>query len=169
MQEIFILRHGKAEDLNEATHSSDFDRNLTPEGKEKIERLSVFFNSLKEESSMVLSSPYNRAKQTAETFINNVIPKPDLEIVDFLSCGTSSKDISRGLLQYSSHNKILLVGHAPDLETFLGKIIGGIQIKLKKGALAKVTLKSNIELSGELEWLVTTKIVKKLKSKKLGN
>lgn len=162
MQEIFILRHGKAEDLNEVIHSSDFDRNLTPDGKEKIERLGKFFNLLKEELNIVLSSPYNRAKQTAEIFINNILPKPDLKIVDFLSCGVSSKDISRGLISYSPHNKILLVGHAPDLETFLGKIIGGVQIKLKKGALAKVILKSNIELSGELEWLVTKKLIKKL-------
>lgn len=165
METIFILRHGLAEDLNDKQIKSDFDRNLTEEGKEKTQNLSLLFNKLKEEVDVVLSSPYNRSKQTAEIFVNSLSPKPILKIVDFLSCGASSKDIARGLLPYSSKSKIVLVGHAPDLEMFLGKLIGASRIKLKKGALAKINLNNSIELAGELEWLITSKIVKKNKTK----
>lgn len=165
METIFILRHGLAEDLNDNQVKSDFDRNLTEEGKEKTQNLSLFFNKLKEEVDVVLSSPYNRSKQTAEIFVTSLNPKPILKIVDFLSCGASSKDIAKGLLPYSSKSKIVLVGHAPDLEMFLGKLIGANRIKLKKGALAKVNLNNRVELAGELEWLITSKIVKKIKPK----
>ncbi len=163
MQEIFILRHGQAEDLSLTTN--DFDRKLTEEGKEKVKRLSLFFNKLKEELDLVLSSPLLRAKETAEIFIENIIPKPDLKIVDFLSSGASCKDIVKGLLSYSSSNKLVLIGHSPDLELFLGKLIGAERIKLKKGAIAKIILNNAIELSGELEWLITPKIIRKFKVK----
>lgn len=165
MEEIYILRHGQAQDLTEDQVKNDFDRQLTEEGKTKTKKLSLFFNILEENIDLVLSSPYLRAKETAEIFVNDLAPKPDLKIVDFLSCGASSKDIASGLLPFSMHKKIILVGHAPDLEVFLGKLIGAERIKLKKGALAKVILNNSIELSGELEWLITPRLVKKIKTK----
>ena len=148
MEEIFILRHGQAEELSE--NKSDFERALTEEGKEKTKKTSLFFNQLEEKVDLVLSSPYIRAKETAEIFINHLDPKPNLKIVDFLSCGTSSKEIAKGLLQYSSVNKIVLIGHAPDLEMFLGKLMGAAKIELKKGALAKIVLNNCVELSCNL-------------------
>lgn len=165
MQEIFILRHAQAEELNKVQVKEDFERNLTEEGIERTKKLSILFDKLEEAPDLVLSSPYLRAKTTAELFVNSLNPKPEIKVVDFLSSGTSCKDIAKGLLPFFSHNKIVLVGHAPDLETFLAKLIGADRIKLKKGAIAKVSLNNSIELSGELEWLITSKIVKKLKVK----
>ena len=165
MQEIFILRHGHAEEAGQSESKTDFDRKLTEEGKVKINKLGLFFNTLEEGINLVLSSPYLRAKETAEIFVNCLESKPDLKIVDFLSCGSSSKEIVKGLMPYSSLKKILLVGHMPDLELFLGKLIGAERINLKKGALAKVTLDNSIEFSGELVWLITPKLIKKLKLK----
>lgn len=163
MNEIYILRHGHAQDANNGL--DDFDRALTEEGIEKINRLSLFFNKLDANLELVLSSPYIRAKQTAEIFVSNLTQKPSIKIVDFLSCGASSKEISKGLIEYSSNKNTLLVGHSPDLEVFLGKLIGADRIVFKKGALAKVNFENNIELSGELEWLITPKLIRTIKSK----
>lgn len=163
MQEIFILRHAQAEDLK--PNQTDFDRVLTEDGKAKTKKLSLFFNELEDGLDLVLSSPYLRAKETAELFVSSLEKRPELKLVDFLSSGSSSKEIAKGLLPYSSLNKILLVGHAPDLEIFLGKLINAERITLKKGALAKVVLENSIELSGNLIWLVTSKIIKKFKLK----
>lgn len=164
MEEVFILRHGHAEDLHEA--KDDFNRKLTDEGKLKIARLSTFLNSIGEEIELVLSSPYLRTKETTEIFTNNLDYKPKVQIEDFLSLGASSKDIAKGLLRFSSYKKILIVGHAPDLEAFLGNLIGATRIKLKKGALAKVILNNQIEFAGELEWLIAPRLLKKSKEKK---
>lgn len=166
MEEIFILRHAHAEDITEGQPAgNDFDRKLTEEGIEKTKKLSNFFKRLKEETDIILSSPYRRAKETAEIFANNLGTTIALKTADFLSSGASSKDIVKGLLPYSSYKKILLVGHAPDLEHFLGKLIGAERIKLKKTSMAKVSLSNNIELSGELIWLITPKIASKIKVK----
>ncbi len=164
MQEIYILRHGHAQDANNGL--SDFERALTEEGIEKITKLGQLFNSLNGSLKLILSSPYVRAKQTAEVLLSNLISKPELKIVDFLGCGSSSNEISRGLINYSSRENILLVGHCPDLEIFVNRLIGGGRITLKKGSLAKINLENNTEVSGELEWLITPKLVKNLKSKK---
>lgn len=165
MQEIFILRHAQAEELNKVQLNGDFERVLTEEGIERTKKLSILFDKLQENPDIVLSSPYVRAKTTADFFVSSLNPRPEIKVVDFLSAGTSCKDIAKGLLPFSSYNKIVLVGHAPDLETFLAKLIGADKIKLKKGTIAKVGLNNSIELSGELEWLITSKIVKKLKVK----
>lgn len=165
MDEIYILRHGHAEKVSNVL--SDFDRALTVEGIEKINRLGSFLNTLEVGPDIVLSSPFLRAKQTAEVLVSNLNHKPEIKIVDFLSCGASSKDISKGLLDYSVNKSILIVGHSPDLDVFLGKLIGAGKVNLKKGALAKVNFENNIEISGELEWLITPKIIKRVKVKKI--
>lgn len=163
MQEIFILRHTQAEDLKD--NQTDFDRNLTEEGKLKAKKIGLFFNSLEDSIDIVLSSPYVRTKETTNIFVSSLVKKPELKFVDFLSSGSSTKEIAKGLLPYSSFSKVLLVGHAPDLEIFLGKLIGAERITLKKGSFAKVILENSVELSGNLVWLITSKIIKKLKIK----
>ena len=165
MEEIFILRHSDAEDADGKNIKNDFERKLTEDGIKKAKKISLFFNSLNEDLDLVLSSPLIRAKETAETFVKNLNKKTELKIVDFLSSGTSCKDIVKGLTAYSNHKNVILVGHAPDLEIFLGKLIGGECIKLKKAALAKVKLNNQIEISGELIWLITPKLIKNFKLK----
>jgi len=161
MKEIYILRHGKAQDITECQSQNDFDRKLTEEGIEKTKKTAKYFNKIEKPLNIILSSPYTRAKETAEIFIDNLDYKPQLEIVDFLSAGSSINEISKGLnLNYFDKDKILIVGHAPDLEIFTGKLIGAQSIKLKKGALAKVILDSSFELTGKLEWLITPKLIK---------
>lgn len=165
MEEIFILRHSDAEDIDEKLEKNDFERKLTEEGIKKIKKIGLFVNALNEEIDLVLSSPLIRAKETARIFVDSLSEKPELNIVDFLSSGASSKDISKGLLNYVNYKKIVLVGHSPDLEIFTGKLIGASHIGLKKAAIAKVRLNNNLELSGELEWLITPKLLKKFKLK----
>lgn len=164
MKEIFVLRHGKAEDINECQSRSDFDRKLTKEGKDKTAKLGQFLNKTDGDVDVVITSPYLRAKETAEIVVNSLDKKPELKIEDFLSAGVSVQEISRGILdKYSAKDKVLIVGHTPDLEIFIGKLIGAKNITLKKGALAKIVFKDSIELKGELVWLVTSKVINGVK------
>lgn len=162
MEEIYILRHGEAEDIDQCETHNDFDRKLTEEGKEKTKKLSKLFHRLNEKVDIILTSPYVRARETAEIFASYLNTKLDLKPVDFLSCGAGYRDIAKGLVTYSSYKSIVLVGHAPDLDLFLGKLVRAEKLKLKKGALAKVVLDNCIELVGQLEWLVTPRFVKKV-------
>ena len=166
MLKLFILRHGHAEEPARNSDTKDFDRKLTEEGIEKITRVGSFFNNLDEKIDLILISPYVRAKETAEVFLNCLEIKPPTETVDFLACGSSSVEIARGLSKYINNESILLIGHCPDLEVLLCKLISAESVTLKKGSMAKIRLNNGIELSGSLEWLITPKLVKKIKSKK---
>ena len=53
MNEIFILRHGKAEEAIETKSKNDFDRKLTIEGQKRTKKLGLFFNSLEESIDLV--------------------------------------------------------------------------------------------------------------------
>lgn len=161
MDNIFVLRHGVAEDYSLV--GDDFNRKLTDDGIKKTKRLSQFFNGLKEDLDIVLTSPYVRAKETAELFIENIAPKPKLEVADFMSVGASSREIAQGLLPYNNYKKVVVVGHEPDLGLFIGDVIDADGIRVKKGALAKINLFNSIELSGELEWMITSKVIKAIK------
>src|SRR5881296_3750904 len=64
LMEIYILRHGIAE---EASHGMrDADRALTPEGASKLLQVLRRARAVDVEPSLILTSPYRRARETAE-------------------------------------------------------------------------------------------------------
>jgi phosphohistidine phosphatase len=59
--QIYLLRHGIAEDS-----TPDSERALTAEGREKLRRVLARARSADVTPSLILSSPYRRAIETAE-------------------------------------------------------------------------------------------------------
>jgi phosphohistidine phosphatase SixA len=67
--QIYLLRHGIAENS-----TPDSDRALTPEGREKLRRVLARARDADVAPSLILSSPYRRALETAEI----AAPRPRL-------------------------------------------------------------------------------------------
>ena len=65
MSELFILRHGKAENPVAATGWSDRARRLTEEGVKRIEAMIPAMQRLDMVPDLIVSSPYPRAAETA--------------------------------------------------------------------------------------------------------
>ena len=61
--EIYLLRHAIAEDA--APGHPDSDRALTPEGRERLKRVLKRARAAAVAPSVILSSPYRRAVETA--------------------------------------------------------------------------------------------------------
>jgi phosphohistidine phosphatase len=59
--QIYLLRHGIAENT-----TPDSERALTPEGREKLRRVLARARAADVALSLILSSPYRRAIETAE-------------------------------------------------------------------------------------------------------
>ena len=59
--QIYLLRHGIAENS-----TPDSDRALTPEGRDKLRRVLARARAADVAPSLILSSPYRRAIETAE-------------------------------------------------------------------------------------------------------
>src|SRR5581483_10349460 len=62
--EVYLLRHGIAEDA--APGKPDSDRALTSAGRQKLRRVLARAAAAKVQPTLILSSPYRRALQTAE-------------------------------------------------------------------------------------------------------
>src|ERR1035438_4666613 len=63
---LFILRHGIAVEPGTHGYEKDADRPLTPEGERKLLQIAEAMEALDLTFDLILSSPYLRARQTAE-------------------------------------------------------------------------------------------------------
>lgn len=162
--DIFILRHGKAED-NFSGISSDSKRKLTVTGKNEMIEIADGLNHLDFSFDYVYSSPLVRAKETAEIIVKHMSGKKKKIILqNDLKPESDVSSISEKLIVLSPDSKILLVGHEPHLSCFVSSIISNqsdVSINLKKGGFVHIRVHvSNSKLIGTLRCLLTPKQLK---------
>jgi phosphohistidine phosphatase len=136
---LYLLRHGIAED--HGSRSSDAERELTDEGKEKtrdalnaVKKMKLF------PPDLVISSPLTRARQTAEIALDTFAKDAKFEISDALKSEAEVTDTMSLVEKWSKkYTRIMLVGHEPHLSQFGSAILGSPipVIEMKKAALAK--------------------------------
>jgi phosphohistidine phosphatase len=157
---LFILRHGIAVEPADENFENDADRPLTQEGRTKLKAATAAMLKLGLNFDVVLSSPYKRARQTAEIVGERL--KVEITVSEFLEPNGSIPELVTEInaLKPKPAN-ILLVGHEPHLSALLSVLVSGESrqmILLKKGALAKLeatTLKAG--RCALLKWLLTPK------------
>jgi len=150
---IYILRHGAAEPNSSI---GDQGRRLIPEGKEKIRGVARFIRG-KINPSLILSSPYIRAVETARIFGQEIGYTGKIEETPLLTPEYAIEKTIIGLKSFEN-NEILLVGHNPHLSELTAGIVsdGSLHFAMKKAALAGVEFKDSIRQgSGFLLWIVT--------------
>lgn len=164
--DIYILRHGKAEE-HVQTIRGDQKRKLTESGKKEIELVAKGIKILDIEFDYIISSPLIRAKQTANIALKMIkIKKKSLLIWSELKPESSVDSTIKKLKIIKPSASVLLVGHEPHLSTLTSKIISrseDVGIILKKGGLVHLrcsTIRS--EFVGSLRSLMTPRQIKKL-------
>lgn len=154
---ILLVRHAIAEDLSSS--GRDFDRALTPEGRERMERAARGLAALDVKPTALLASPLVRARQTAEILGRALDAKPGTW--EALACGVDHEGVSAELDERYPVGTILLVGHEPDLGELLSLWLCGdprrMAVHFRKGAVACVTA-GGLPPSGRavLEWMLTS-------------
>jgi len=159
---LYILRHGIAVEPGTPGYAADSDRPLLPKGERKLRKVAEAMQSLELSFDLILSSPYLRARQTAETIAASLKVKAKVELCETLTPGGSH----RGLVEILNHLKpvpkdVLIVGHEPYLSELIALLVFGeaaSSITLKKGGLCKLTA-DPLERGrcATLEWLLTPK------------
>lgn len=124
---LLIIRHAKAEGFA----MDDSSRNLTEKGRCQAKKVGEFLKTHNLLPDVVLSSPYLRAKQTAEIFCESAgVAGPHIE--PWLSCGVSPSQVMHELRAYREFGTVAICGHNPDFaelsEWLLGSGAGGIQV-----------------------------------------
>ncbi|HVJ46881.1 MAG TPA: histidine phosphatase family protein [Luteolibacter sp.] len=132
--ELVILRHGKAED---SSPDGDYGRNLVEKGRRQSRDAASTLQSGGLLPEIVLCSPLNRARQTAEEFCSAAgIVAPI--VVNWLACGMSPETALNELVGFREFNRIAIVGHEPDLSELIQWLLGarGGSIEVSKGTIA---------------------------------
>lgn len=160
--EVFILRHGVAEEASAS--GLDADRQLTGEGVEKIRRTALSLQRLNLEFDRIISSPYARARRTAEV-VQEVLGKPAL--VEFSERLVPSAAAAGAIELIRQRGKaVLVVGHEPHLSSLASLLLTGtlhLSLILKKGGLVRISCHGGAEAgNGMLEWLLAPKHLTRL-------
>lgn len=153
--ELYFLRHGLAEDPSPGM--ADSERALVPEGVKKMKKAAEGMERMGVRVDAVISSPYERAKQTAQIALEGLGMKGAPRYSDALVPHGSPKDLKKLLAEYPQDARLLLVGHLPSISLFVSEIVSGKAaewLDVKKGGLCYVELYPG-EFTGKFKWLLT--------------
>jgi phosphohistidine phosphatase len=158
---IYFLRHGVAVEPGTAGYENDSERPLISKGERRLRSAAAAMEKLELSFDLILSSPFLRAKQTAEIVAGELKLKKRIEFFDELVPGGNSKALIHVLneLKPASEN-ILLVGHEPYLSRLISLLVSGgadtAAIEMKKGGLCKLQIgELRHGQCARLAWLLT--------------
>jgi len=159
---LYLLRHGIATEPGAPGIAGDADRPLTPEGERKLEQIADAMEALDLSFDVILSSPYLRARQTAELIAAALKARKKLELTDCLTPGGSMKKLVELLNQLQpAPESVLLVGHEPFLSGLVSLLVFGearSAVVMKKGGLCKLSATPlRAGRCAVLDWLLTPK------------
>jgi len=153
--ELILLRHGKAEDFNS---QGDSARALVEKGREQARRAAKVLKSAKLLPDIVLTSPYLRARQTADEFCETAA-MPGAIIQSWLGCGMTPGEALRELVAFHDFKRVAIVGHEPDFSELIQSLLGanGGGVEVKKGAIACLDINPPSR-HGTLLYLIPSKL-----------
>jgi phosphohistidine phosphatase len=127
---LYVMRHGPAEDR--ASSGRDFDRQLTPAGREVVRRVADAFQAARSrrgaaaEPLRIITSPRARAQETAAIVRSALVPVPTPESIAVAPELGGEAAIPLALIVEAAASGVdtLLVGHQPVVEELVKQLLG---------------------------------------------
>lgn len=164
--ELYFIRHAIAVERDDPSVKSDEARWLTEEGIEKMESAARGLKVIVPELDAIYTSPFVRARQTAEIVARKYGKESKVKDADELMPGAHFTALHTILKKHNSHDRIALVGHEPDFSELIARAIAGSpvpEIEMKKGAVCRVDIPAKFEPgSGALVWLLPPAVLRKI-------
>lgn len=136
--DVWLLRHAEAQER--APSGRDEDRELTPGGLAAATAVGRGLAALSPPIAIILTSPYSRARLTAEACSNALgleSPHPFAALLPGTDPSRAADELARG-----GWPSVLAVGHQPLLGALVGLFVFGDarrEIPLRKAAIARVS------------------------------
>jgi phosphohistidine phosphatase len=161
--DLYIIRHAIAVDRGTPEYADDSQRPLTDKGKKRMRQIAKGLYALGVDFDLILSSPYVRAKETAEILADVFKTKADIAFSEnLIPMGDPDLLISEINEKYSV-NSIALVGHEPHLTTLISLLVSNnasLDVILKKGGVCRLSADDlHHTRKTTLEWLLTPGIL----------
>jgi phosphohistidine phosphatase len=157
--EIYILRHGNAEEATGGMR--DADRALTDEGKKKLQSVLRRARAVEVAPAVVLTSPYRRALETAKLALEALRSPARLVETEALTPESSPEAVWEQLRAHKTQPRVMIVGHEPLFSSVYSYLLGApsAQIDVKKGSLGRIDVERfNGQPRGVLRWLIYPKL-----------
>jgi phosphohistidine phosphatase len=157
--QLYLLRHGIAE-VGKAG-SRDSDRALTPEGRRKLREVLRTAKQGGVAPSLIMTSPYVRAVETAVVASGVLGYKEELLRTKALVPDSSPSDAWDEVRVHKDVEALMLVGHEPLFSALAAYLLGtpSLRIDFKKGALARIDIEQfGAHPRGILRWFVTPRM-----------
>ena len=157
--QIYILRHGIAKAAGPRVQ--DFKRELTKEGRKKLERVLKAARRGGVRPGLVVSSRLVRAVQTAEMARKILKVKAAIHETRALVPGSAPQQVWEELRGLKDAESVLLAGHEPMLSSLAAWLLGApdVQIHMTKAAMVCIEIEQlRGEPRGLLRWMITPKL-----------
>jgi phosphohistidine phosphatase len=160
---VYLFRHGIAIDREAPDCPPDFDRYLTDKGKTRTRAAAAGLRVLGAIPQAILSSPYVRARETAEIAAEELgLDAKDVGLTESLVPEAGPQRVLREVLTRDDE-AVLCAGHAPNLDLVLAEAVGhelAPFTDLKKAGAACIELDE--DRTGRLLWLMPPKVLRAL-------
>lgn len=150
--ELYVLRHAHAGDPA-AWASDDAARPLSEKGRRQAARLGALLASIGLRPDAVVASPKVRARETAE-LVAAALDVP-VALDGRLAAGFGLRALGAIVAELGNPDRLVVVGHDPDLSELLAELVGVEYLPLRKGTLARVDLEgAPAPGGGVLRWFL---------------
>ncbi len=156
---LYFFRHAIAEDASATT--DDYHRALTKKGIARTKAAAKALAALGVSPARLYSSPLVRARQTADL----LAPVLDVKVEERseVAYNFNLQTIETLIAGLGENDDVMFVGHEPDMSRAVAALIGGGEVTMKRGGLARVDLVQRQPLRGTLIWLLAPKVLDRLK------
>ena len=165
---VILLRHGPAGRRDASRWPDDRARPLTVGGEERTRLAVRGLARMVDSVERVLTSPLTRASQTARMVVE-VLDAREFETIEALGPGGAARDVLAALRRSKAEDSVVLVGHEPDLGELAGSLLSrtSLALPLKKAGACAILFESAPGAgTGELEWLLPPRALRRLAGKK---
>jgi len=145
--ELVIIRHAVAEEREVFAKKSSEDhlRPLTLKGRKRMQKVAVRLQDFVKDFDMIVTSPFTRARQTAEILSQIYFETPVVEAPELVPQSPPQAFVKWLRVQAKQARRIAVVGHEPHLSTFASYLLAGKAesfIELKKSGVMGIELES---------------------------
>ncbi|MDR3212196.1 MAG: phosphohistidine phosphatase SixA [Planctomycetota bacterium] len=154
--ELFLMRHADAE----MRARDDFSRVLTEKGQRQTEKMAAWLKRLGVSPEKVVTSPYLRARETAELMARE-LSSPPPQVAEGLASGMTVASGCSLIHEHASpDSSLFLVGHTPDLDRLASHLLGAkdIVVEMRKAAVAHLEMTRSGFAGSVLRWLINPKL-----------
>ncbi len=164
---LYLIRHAVAEDREEfrSRNSNDELRPLTNKGRKKFSELCVTLHSYFNSVDLTVTSPYTRAKETAEIFVESIGRDEFIEAPELVP-HSPPVAFAKWLRNHArSRREVAVIGHEPFLSLFASYLLTGSELPIlsfKKSGVACLEISTFSEMgprSAHLAWLISPKLI----------